>query len=47
MAPRPRRGILSIGTEILFGEIVDTNAAFLAGEMARLGVALTGIRQLG
>ena len=43
----PTARILSIGTEILFGEIVDTNAAFLAGEMARLGVALTGTRQLG
>jgi len=43
----PRARILSIGTEILFGEIVDTNAAFLAGEMARLGVTLTGTRQLG
>ncbi len=43
----PTARILSIGTEILFGEIVDTNAAYLAGEMARLGVTLTGTRQLG
>jgi competence/damage-inducible protein CinA-like protein len=43
----PTARILSIGTEILFGEIVDTNAAYLAGELARLGLVLTGIRQLG
>jgi nicotinamide-nucleotide amidase len=43
----PTARILSIGTEILFGEIVDTNAAYLAGELARAGVVLTGIRQLG
>ncbi len=47
MATTPTARILSIGTEILFGEIVDTNAAYLAGEMARLGVTLTGTRQLG
>jgi nicotinamide-nucleotide amidase len=46
-AAAPTARILSIGTEILFGEIVDTNAAFLAGEMARLGMTLTGIQQIG
>ncbi|HNV71805.1 MAG TPA: CinA family nicotinamide mononucleotide deamidase-related protein, partial [Candidatus Ozemobacteraceae bacterium] len=29
--------LLSIGTEILFGEITDTNAPFLAGELTRRG----------
>ena len=43
----PDGALLSIGTELLFGEIVDTNAAYLAGEMARLGSTLTGTRQLG
>ncbi len=38
--------ILSIGNEILLGEIVDTNAAFLAGEIGRLGLALRDVRQL-
>jgi nicotinamide-nucleotide amidase len=38
--------ILSIGSEILLGEAVDTNAAHLAGEMARLGLALREVRQL-
>ena len=30
--------ILSIGTEILLGEIVDTNAAFIAARLPALGV---------
>lgn len=38
--------VLSIGSELLLGETVDTNAAFLAGELARLGVELLGVRQL-
>jgi nicotinamide-nucleotide amidase len=38
--------VLSIGTEILLGETVDTNAAHLAREMARLGLALREVRQL-
>ena len=32
---------LSIGTEILLGEIVDTNAAFIASRLPALGVRLT------
>src|SRR3974390_3531641 len=32
--------ILSIGTEILLGEIVDTNAAFIASRLPGLGVDL-------
>lgn len=32
--------ILSIGTELLLGQIVDTNAAFLARELASLGIDL-------
>ena len=31
--------ILSVGTEILLGTIVNTNAAFIAGELAKLGIA--------
>ncbi len=30
--------IISVGTELLLGEIVDTNSAFLAGELARVGI---------
>ena len=32
--------IICIGTELLLGEIVDTNAAFIAGRLADLGVDL-------
>lgn len=32
--------IICIGTELLLGQIVDTNAAFLAGELAGLGIDL-------
>lgn len=38
--------LLSIGSEILLGETVDTNAAFLGGELARRGLALDGIRAI-
>lgn len=30
--------IISIGTELLMGELVDTNSSFLASELAKLGV---------
>jgi len=39
--------ILSIGTELLLGEIVDSNAAFLAGELADLGINVFWISQVG
>ena len=32
--------IISVGTELLLGEIVDTNAAFIARELAARGVTL-------
>jgi nicotinamide-nucleotide amidase len=35
-----------VGSELLLGETVDTNAAHLAGELARAGVELVGVRQL-
>ncbi len=38
--------ILSVGSEILLGETVDTNAAHLGGALARLGVASDGVRAL-
>jgi nicotinamide-nucleotide amidase len=47
MAPPASRALLlSIGSELLAGETVDTNAAFLGRELARLGLELTGVRQL-
>ncbi|HBE80446.1 MAG TPA: competence/damage-inducible protein A [Firmicutes bacterium] len=35
-----RAEIICIGTELLLGQIVDTNAQFLAGELADLGIDL-------
>ena len=35
-----RAEIISVGTELLLGEIVDTNAAFLSEELAALGIEL-------
>lgn len=39
--------ILSIGTELLLGQIVDTNAAYLARELAGLGIDLFFVSQVG
>ena len=32
--------IISIGTELLMGETVDTNSSYLADELAKIGVDL-------
>jgi nicotinamide-nucleotide amidase len=42
----PRVILLSIGSELLAGETVDTNAAFIAGQLGGLGLAAVGVRQL-
>ena len=47
MVRTPRASLLSIGSELLLGETVDTNAAYLGAGLARLGVELTSVRQLG
>jgi len=39
--------IVSIGTEILLGEITDTNASYLAGQLPLLGIDLYWISQVG
>ena len=39
--------IISIGTEILLGEITDTNASYLAGQLPLLGIDLHWISQVG
>ncbi|HET7141101.1 MAG TPA: molybdopterin-binding protein [Candidatus Limnocylindria bacterium] len=45
--PEPVRAVLlSIGSELLAGETVDTNAAFLGRGLARLGFLLAAVRQL-
>jgi nicotinamide-nucleotide amidase len=42
----PSAELLSIGSELLAGETIDTNAAFLGSSLARLGIPLLGIRAL-
>ena len=39
--------IISIGTEILLGEITDTNAAYIASRLPFLGIDLYWISQVG
>ncbi len=42
-----RAEIISIGTEILMGQITDTNAAFIAGQLPSLGIGLYWVTQVG
>ena len=42
----PTAELLSIGSELLAGETIDTNAAFLGAELSRLGIPLTSVRTL-
>src|ERR671935_1196869 len=42
-----RAEVLSIGTELLLGQIVDTNAAYLAGRLALLGIDLLHMQTVG
>ncbi|HHY15218.1 MAG TPA: hypothetical protein GX521_03985 [Firmicutes bacterium] len=39
--------LIVIGTELLLGEIVDTNSPFLAGKLAEYGVNLYYISTVG
>jgi nicotinamide-nucleotide amidase len=39
--------IVSIGTELLMGEIVDTNSAYLASQLAKIGVTLNWVSKVG
>ncbi len=39
--------IISIGTEILLGEITDTNASYLASQLPLLGIDLIWVSQVG
>ena len=45
--PDMRAEILSVGTELLLGQIVDTNAAYLARRLASLGIDLFHISEVG
>jgi len=42
----PNAELLSIGSELLAGETVDTNAAFLGSSLASLGIPLRSVRLL-
>ena len=42
----PAAELLSIGSELLAGETIDTNAAFLGSSLARLGMPLASVRTL-
>jgi len=42
-----RAEIVSIGTELLLGEITDTNASYLAGQLPMLGLDLYWVSQVG
>ncbi len=42
-----RAEIISIGTELLLGEITDTNASYLASQLPLLGIDLYWISQVG
>jgi competence/damage-inducible protein CinA-like protein len=42
-----RAEILSVGTELLLGEIVDTNSAYLAGRLADLGIDCLHMQTVG
>ncbi|HEX6127886.1 MAG TPA: molybdopterin-binding protein [Candidatus Limnocylindria bacterium] len=42
----PRAWLLGIGSELLLGETVDTNSAFLGGELARAGAEVVASRHL-
>jgi nicotinamide-nucleotide amidase len=39
--------ILSIGTELLMGELVDTNSSYLASELANLGIDVRWVTKVG
>jgi nicotinamide-nucleotide amidase len=42
-----RAELLSVGTELLLGQIVDTNSAYLAGRLAGLGIDLLHLSTVG
>jgi nicotinamide-nucleotide amidase len=42
----PTAELLSIGSELLLGETVDTNAAHIGGELSRQGFVVRGVREL-
>ena len=39
--------VVSIGTELLMGELVDTNSSYLGSELAKLGIELRWVSKVG
>jgi nicotinamide-nucleotide amidase len=39
--------IFSIGTELLMGELTDTNSAWMAARLPALGIELQGVSMIG
>jgi nicotinamide-nucleotide amidase len=39
--------IISIGTELLLGQITDTNASYLASKLPELGIDLLWVTEVG
>ena len=39
--------IISVGTELLLGETIDTNSAYLADELVKLGIELRWVTKVG
>ena len=47
MQPQPEAIVLSIGEEVIGGDIVDSNAAEISRRLAELGIAVRGFRAVG
>ena len=48
MLPSPMKAeVLSVGTELLLGEILDTNAKYLGSQLPALGIDLYYISKVG
>ena len=39
--------IITIGDEILIGQIVDTNSAYIAGQLNSIGIRVGSMRSIG
>ncbi|HOM57750.1 MAG TPA: molybdopterin-binding protein, partial [Candidatus Latescibacteria bacterium] len=43
----PRAEIITVGNEVLSGRTVNTNAAFVASELERVGVSVAWVTTVG
>ena len=42
-----KASIISVGNELLNGHTVDTNAAYLSGELFSIGIPVVGVYMVG